>query len=220
MGIRPKYNLADLLFRGKTLREVICPGPGNIGFISGGSGLKELTNLNHEQLQMLVRMMYELDNLADIVIIDTGAGISDTVVELVLASSELLLVATPEPTSLTDAYALIKTLSRHEEFYEDNRMIRMVANRTHSAQEGTELYEKLSSVVAKFLKVHIDYLGQIPYDEKLSKAIMKQAAGRIDVSKCRVIKSTDGNSDLCGKRFRQTGRGKTGIIGSFFKNVS
>lgn len=174
MGIRPKYNLADLLFRGKTLREVICPGPGNIGFISGGSGLKELTNLNHEQLQMLVRMMYELDNLADIVIIDTGAGISDTVVELVLASSELLLVATPEPTSLTDAYALIKTLSCHEEFYEDNRMIRMVANRTHSAQEGTELYEKLSSVVAKFLKVHIDYLGQIPYDEKLSKAIMKQ----------------------------------------------
>ena len=84
------------------------------------------------------------------------------------------MVATPEPTSLTDAYALIKTLSRHEEFYEDNRMIRMVANRTHSAQEGTELYEKLSSVVAKFLKVHIDYLGQIPYDEKLSKAIMKQ----------------------------------------------
>lgn len=136
--------------------------------------MKELTNLNHEQLQMLVRMRYELDNLADIVIIDTGAGISDTVVELVLASSELLLVATPEPTSLTDAYALIKTLSRHEEFYEDNRMIRMVANRTHSAQEGTELYEKLSSVVAKFLKVHIDYLGQIPYDEKLSKAIMKQ----------------------------------------------
>ena len=173
-GAVPKHNLSDLIYQGKNIKDIITWGPMEVGFISGGSGLKELTNLNHEQLQMLVRMMYELDNLADIVIIDTGAGISDTVVELVLASSELLLVATPEPTSLTDAYALIKTLSRHEEFYEDNRMIRMVANRTHSAQEGTELYEKLSSVVAKFLKVHIDYLGQIPYDEKLSKAIMKQ----------------------------------------------
>lgn len=174
LGIRPQYNLADFLFRGKTLREVICPGPNNIGFISGGSGLKELVNLNHDQLQMLVRMMYELDSLADVVIIDTGAGISDTVVDLILASSELVLVATPEPTSITDAYALLKTLSRHPEFYEENHMIRMIANRTHGPNEGTELFEKLSSVVEKFLKIKMDYLGQIPYDEKLSKAIMQQ----------------------------------------------
>lgn len=174
LGIRPKYNLADMMFHGKTLKEVISPGPENIGFISGGSGLRELTNLDRDQIQSLVRMMYELDNIADVVIIDTGAGISNSVIDLVLASSEVLLVATPEPTSITDAYALLKTLCRHQEFYANNPKIHMVANRARSFQEGKELYEKLDAVVEKFLKMKMEYLGYIPYDEKLPRSVMKQ----------------------------------------------
>lgn len=174
LGIRPQYNLADMMFRGKELKDIISPGPEQIGFISGGSGLRELTNLDRDQIQSLVSMMYELDNLADIVIIDTGAGISGTVIDLVLASSEVLLVATPEPTSITDAYALLKTLCRHEEFYRNMTKIHMVANRARGYREGKELYEKLGSVVEKFLQLKMDYLGYIPYDDKLPKSVMRQ----------------------------------------------
>lgn len=174
LGIRPQYNLADMMFRGKDLKDIISPGPEKIGFISGGSGLRELTNLDRDQIQSLVHMMYELDNLADVVIIDTGAGISSTVIDLVLASSEVLLVATPEPTSITDAYALLKTLCRHEEFYRNAVKIHMIANRARGYQEGKELYDKLGSVVEKFLQLQMDYLGHIPYDDKLPKSVMRQ----------------------------------------------
>ncbi|MDD7403901.1 MAG: MinD/ParA family protein [Butyribacter sp.] len=174
LGIRPQYNLADLMFKGKSLQDVISPGPENIGFISGGSGLRELTNLNRDQVQSLVRMMYGLDSIADVVIIDTGAGISSSVIDLVLASSEVLLVATPEPTSITDAYALLKTLCRNKDFDAAETKIRMIANRTHGYSEGKELFDKLDTVVEKFLKMNMEYLGYIPYDEKLPKAVMKQ----------------------------------------------
>lgn len=174
LGIRPKYTLTDMMYRGKSLREIICAGPEKIGFISGGSGLKEMVHLNHDQIQSLLGNMYELDSLADVVIIDTGAGISDSVIDLVKASSEVLLVATPEPTSITDAYALLKTLCRHRDFLESNTKIQMIANRAHSYNEGMELYKKLDAVVEKFLKIQMDYLGYVPYDEKLQKAIMKQ----------------------------------------------
>ncbi len=174
LGIRPKYNLADMMFRGRSLSEVICSGPKNVGFISGGSGLRELTNLNRDQVQNLVRMMYELDNIADIVLIDTGAGISNTVIDLVLSSAEVILVATPEPTSITDAYALLKTLCRHEEFYQNKTQIRMLANRARGYDEGKELFSKLDAVVEKFLHVHMEYLGYVPYDEKLPRAVMMQ----------------------------------------------
>lgn len=174
LGIRPQYNLADMMFRGKELRDIIARGPENIGFISGGSGLKELTNLNRDQIQSLVHSMYELDSIADVVIIDTGAGISSSVIDLVLSSSEVILVATPEPTSITDAYALLKTLCHHQEFDRTGTKVRMLANKTHGYMEGKELYEKLDTVVEKFLNMKMDYLGAIPYDDKLPKAIMKQ----------------------------------------------
>lgn len=174
LGVRPEYSLADMMFHGKTLKDVVSSGPEEIGFISGGSGLRELTNLNRDQIQSIIRMMYELDNIADVVIIDTGAGISDSVIDLVLASSEVLLVATPEPTSITDAYALLKTLCRHEDFYENSMKIQMIANRAHEYQEGKELFDKLDAVVEKFLKMKMEYLGYIPYDEKLPKSVMRQ----------------------------------------------
>lgn len=174
LGIRPKYNLADLMFRGRNINEIISAGPENIGFISGGSGLREMTDLNRDQLLSLVNTMYELDHLADVVIVDTGAGISDTVIELVAASKEVLLIATPEPTSITDAYALLKTLHRHTDFDSNGTTIKMVGNRIQSYEEGKELFFKLNTVVEKFLSMKMEYLGAIPYDEKLPQAVMQQ----------------------------------------------
>ena len=174
LGMRPQYNLADMMFRGKDVKDIICTGPEDIGFISGGSGLREMTNLNKDQILSLIRTMYELDHYADVVIIDTGAGISDTVIELVASSSEVLLVATPEPTSITDAYALLKTLHRHDGFEAGSTSIKMIGNRIQSYEEGKELYLKLNTVVNKFLGMEMEYLGAIPYDECLPRAVMQQ----------------------------------------------
>ncbi len=174
LGIRPKYNLADLMFRGKSLSEIITQGPDNIGFISGGSGIQELTNLTRDQIVYLIQKLVELDERADIIIIDTGAGINDSVLEFVAASSEVLLVVTPEPTSITDAYALLKTLNRRSDIATSDTVIRMVANRVDNHTDGKELYDKLSLVVNRFLNIKMEYLGAIPMDQNVSKAVIRQ----------------------------------------------
>ncbi len=174
LGIRPQYNLSDVIFRGRSVGEIITKGPGNIGFVSGGSGIHELANLTSGQLKILVNVMYQLDSIADIIIIDTGAGISDNVMEMILSSSEILLVATPEPASITDAYVLLKTLKTQEGYNKDSLKIRLLGNRTQNREEGRELFEKLDSVVGKFLDMEMDYMGAVPYDSFLQKAVMKQ----------------------------------------------
>ena len=162
------------MFRGKELKDIIIQGPEGIGFISGGSGIQELSRLTREQVVYLVQKLYELDELADIILVDTGAGISDSVLEFVSASNEVLLVATPEPTSITDAYALLKTLNRRNGFSKDDTIIRMVANRIKTKEEGDALYEKLSLVVEKFLSLKLELVGAIPDDINCGKAIMQQ----------------------------------------------
>ncbi|TAH69607.1 MAG: MinD/ParA family protein, partial [Anaerolineaceae bacterium] len=135
---------------------------------------QELTNLTKDQIIYLIRKLVELDQTVDIVIIDTGAGIADSVLEFVAASSEILLIATPEPTSITDAYALLKTLNRKSEFSVDDTVIKMIANRVTPDEDGEEIYEKLSIVVTRFLKLKLEYLGHIPVDNTVSKAVMRQ----------------------------------------------
>ncbi len=174
LGIRPQYNLSDVIFRGRNVGEIITKGPGNIGFVSGGSGIHELANLTSGQLKILVNVMYQLDSIADIIIIDTGAGISDNVMEMILSSAEILLVATPEPASITDAYVLLKTLKGQEGYNKDLLKIRLLGNRTQTREEGRELFEKLDSVVGRFLGMEMDYMGAVPYDSFLQKAVMKQ----------------------------------------------
>ncbi len=174
LGIRPKYNLADLIFKGKSIQEVITPGPLGVGFISGGSGIQELINLSRDQIQIMLQKLYELDEIADVIIVDTGAGINESVLEFVSASSEVFLVVTPEPTSITDAYALLKTLDKRIEFQKQNTSIRMISNRVEGAAQGTNLFHKLNTVVNEFLGVKLEYLGAIPQDNYFSKAILTQ----------------------------------------------
>lgn len=223
LGIRPKYNLADMMFHGRSVRDIISTGPENIGFISGGSGLREMTNLNRDQILSLVNMMYELDHFADVVIIDTGAGISDAVMELVAASAEVLLLATPEPTSITDAYALLKTLHRHPDFDSGNTSIKMVGNRIQSCEEGKDLYNKLNIVVNRFLGMKMEYLGAIPYDDKLSKAVMKQQPVSVvypDAPSARALLELALvlEDDRQKKEPDDRGRGIAGLFSRIFRN--
>ena len=146
LGIRPKYNLADLMFRGKSIQDVMTYGPEGIGFLSGGSGINEMANLNREQVFWLIQKMEELDKQADVIIVDTGAGIGDSVLEFVAASEEVLLVATPEPTSITDAYALLKALNRNSSYMPEKTVVKMIANQVRGKKEADELKRQIESI--------------------------------------------------------------------------
>ncbi len=173
-GAVPKYNLSDLIYRGMNIKEVITWGPGDIGFISGGSGIAGMANLSRDYLVYIIQNLAELDALADVIIVDTGAGISDAVLEFLVASGEILIVTTPEPTSITDSYSLLKALYRHERFNVNDSQIKMIANRVSNREEGEGLFNKLNAVVSKYLNLSITYLGSVPQDEQLSKAVMQQ----------------------------------------------
>ena len=173
-GAIPKYNLADMIFRGKNFKDIIVEGPEGIGFISGGSGINGLGNMNREQVQYLVYKLKELETLADVIIIDTGAGISDSVLEFVSSSGEVVLVTTPEPTSITDSYALLKALNARESFDKEICKIKVVANRVSNFGEGKNLFSKLEVVVSKFLQLDLMFLGVVPMDMNMSKSVMQQ----------------------------------------------
>ena len=173
-GTVPKHNLCDLIYQGKNIKEIITWGPGDVGFISGGSGIAGMSNLSRNYLTYIIQNLAELDAIADIIIIDTGAGISDAVLEFLVASGEIILVTTPEPTSITDSYSLLKALNRHHRFSKENSKIKVIANRVDTEEEGKNLYNKLNAVVSRYLKLPIDYLGAIPQDNQLANAVMQQ----------------------------------------------
>ncbi|MCR4641441.1 MAG: MinD/ParA family protein, partial [Lachnospiraceae bacterium] len=170
----PKANLSDLIYQGKNITEIITWGPGDVGFISGGSGIAGLSNLGREYLTYIIQNLAQLDAIADVIIIDTGAGISDAVLEFLVASGEILLITTPEPTSITDSYSLLKALNRHPRFSRENSQIKVIANRVDNEADGEVLFKKLNVVVGRFLGLPLEYLGAVPQDKHLNQAVMQQ----------------------------------------------
>ena len=173
-GTVPKHNLCDLIYQGKSITDIITWGPMEIGFISGGSGITGLANLSRDYLNYIIQNLAKLDAIADIIIVDTGAGISDAVLDFLVASGEILVVATPEPTSITDSYSLLKALNSHSRYSREDSKIKVIANKVTSADEGEVMYSKLNSVVSRYLKLPISYLGAITQDVQLEKAVMQQ----------------------------------------------
>ena len=173
-GTIPKHNLSDYVFGDLELSDIITEGPEGIGFISGGSGILQLNNLNKDQLNGVIYGLSELNNYCDILLIDTGAGVSDTVLEFVLSSPDVLLITTPEPSSITDAYSLVKSVYKNKEFQQNQPRIHVVANKVTSEDEGKAVFTKLNSVVKKFLNGNLNYLGNIPYDTILETAVRNQ----------------------------------------------
>lgn len=188
-GAMPKYNLSDVIYHGKSIQEIITQGPLEIGFISGGSGIVSLNGLQPEQIKYLVKSINELNNLADYIIIDTGAGISEQVLEFVVTSPEIILVTTPEPTSLTDSYSLLKTLFKKKEFNPNDTVIHVVANKVHSTEDARAVYEKLNSVIAQFLHGNLNYLGMIPQDLAVEHAVRQQKVVSISEPNSKAAKA-------------------------------
>jgi flagellar biosynthesis protein FlhG len=169
-GIVPKYTLVDLINNGMSILDILCEGPGNIKFISGGSGVQELINLDTSSLEAFIANMSILDQIADYILIDTGAGLSDHVMNFVLSADEVLLVTTPEPTSITDAYALVKTVSRTKK---DCR-INVLINRADDESEAESVYNNFSMVADKFLGMKLKKIGYLPFDQLLIKSVKMQ----------------------------------------------
>ena len=173
-GTVPKHNLCDLIYQGKNIKDIITWGAGDVGFISGGSGIVGMANLSKGYLTYIIQNLAQLDAIADVIIIDTGAGISDAVLEFLVASGEIILVTTPEPTSITDSYSLLKALNRHPRFSSETSQIKVIANRVNRVSDGELLFKKLEVVVSRYLKLPISYLGAVPWDNLLSEAVMQQ----------------------------------------------
>lgn len=169
-GITPKYSLVDLIHDEKNIFEVLTDGPNNIKFLSGGSGVEELVHLDRKQLRKFLGNIALLDKLYDVILIDTGAGLSQHVMSFVMAADEIILVTTPEPTSITDAYALVKMVSRRDK----KKRIRVLVNKAESVREAEEIANKLSVVSEKFLSLKLNKLGYILYDDTVTKSVKLQ----------------------------------------------
>jgi len=169
-GIVPKYTLLDVVKNKKTILEILTDGPMNTKFISGGSGVEDLVKLDKQQIMKFVENMALLDKNADIIIVDTGAGLSENVMSFILAADEVLLVTTPEPTSITDAYALIKMVSNRDK----GKKIRVVVNRADSVNEANDVLNKLVMVAEKFLGISLKPAGYIMHDDAVVRAVKKQ----------------------------------------------
>lgn len=170
LGLQTDYNLSHVLDGKKTLKEVIVEGPAGLKIIPAASGVKRMAQLNVMENAGIINAFSELSADIDVLIIDTAAGIADSVVSFCRASQEVIVVVTDEPASITDAYALIKVLSRD---YGVSRF-RFLANMVNSEREGKLLYQKMASVTEKFLDITLDYLGVVPYDKALKQAVQRQ----------------------------------------------
>ncbi|MDB5084810.1 MAG: cobyrinic acid a,c-diamide synthase [Bacilli bacterium] len=170
MGVTAKYSLQDLMLRKAVIWEILQKGPGDLQFIAGGSGLADLLTLSQEDLNYLMQQLGQLHGYADYVLIDTGAGLNAQTLRLILSADELFVVSTPEPTSITDAYALIKLVALRGL---GNR-VKLVVNRSSSNLEGQETAEKLRLVASRFLQLDLPVLGYMPDDLHVSKAVKSQ----------------------------------------------
>lgn len=170
MGKMSKYNLSDVINSNKNILEILEEGYEGVKFVSGGSGVQELVKLNRTQLVDLLMKLGKLDEEADIILIDTGAGLSENVISFVHAAREVILVTTPEPTSITDAYALIKTITNKDKA----KNIKVVVNRADNASEAFNILDKLNVVTQKFLGVKLHKLGYILNDACVIKAVKIQ----------------------------------------------
>ncbi|AKO51902.1 cobyrinic acid a,c-diamide synthase [Marinobacter psychrophilus] len=172
LGLKTKRNLQDVLNGDCDLRDVLVDGPGGIKIVPASSGTQRMTQLSAMEHAGLIHAFSDIADQIDILIVDTAAGISESVVSFLRASQELLLVVCDEPTSITDAYALIKLMNRD---YHTNRF-RILANQVNTEQEGRLLYEKLTRVTERFLDVALQYVGIVPFDEAVKKAVRRQQA--------------------------------------------
>lgn len=170
LGTKAQFALHDCLGGDKKLSEIVTHGPNGIQFIAGGSGVEALVNLNSSQLERFLTELQEFSKFTDIMIFDTGAGIDDTVMAFLQAADETLLVITPDPASITDAYATAKLLFTHK----PEAVVRVILNQVFDEAQARAVYAKVNGIAQQFLGKHLIYGGHVRHDLRALQCIRKR----------------------------------------------
>lgn len=186
MGFLPKYNIFDIIFNNKSIDEVLINGPYGVKLLAGGSGLSKMGDLAKEEIEKIVVELGKVVDL-DYIIMDTGAGINRSVLGFVACCEELIIVTTPEPTSLTDAYCLLKAVNH----FNLQTKAKIIINRVNDEKEGELTYNKFNKAVTSFLKITLEYLGCVNEDKKLVQAVKAQQPLVIVYPNCEAAKSLE-----------------------------
>ena len=171
LNVVPQYNLMHVINKKKTMKEIILDTEFGIKFIAGANGFSKIANLSVEELEYFAKQFSTLGN-ADIIIIDTGAGIANNVLQFVAAADEVYVVTTPEPTAITDAYGIIKIITT--EIVDRPVNLKLLVNRVHSADEGKRISERIITTVGQFLGYKIDYIGFVYEDSAVQASVIRQ----------------------------------------------
>ncbi len=172
LGLQPRYNIRDVLDGHAELEDIIVDGPMGIAVIPSGSGVASLTRLSYLQQQQILDQLGRVKDRFDLLLIDTGAGISDTVQHLNKVADRSLVVTTPEPHALTDAFGLMKVLRDEHGM----NSFDLLMNQVRSESEGLKVAERFAEVAGRFLDVHVSYAGSVPFDTQVQKAVMQRKA--------------------------------------------
>ncbi len=187
LGVVPKYNMYDIVSSELGLTDVMTDGPMGIKFISGGTGIMEMACLNRQNLEMLLNILSPLDNYADFILVDTGAGISRNVIEFVLAAKEVIIVTNSEPTSITDSYAMLKIISLHNK----NCKPKLIANFVDSPEEAENTFNLINAAANRFINTEVINLGFLKKDPLVGKAIKLQVPFYISFPKSDASRSIE-----------------------------
>lgn len=171
LGIIPKYNLYHLIRKQKSMQDIILDTNYGIQIVAGASGFARIANLSEEERKQFVEEISKL-SIADVIIIDTSAGVSNNVISFIAAADDAIIVTTPEPTAMTDAYGIIKIIATEIENL--NLGLKLVVNRVKSVVEGKKIAERVITIAGQFLNVKVDYLGYIYEDAAVQTAVLKQ----------------------------------------------
>ncbi len=166
LGLTARYDLMHVIRREKTLDEVMLRGPEGVDIVSAGNGLRVLGELGQEDQDSLVQSFRQLSKTVDVVLVDAIAGVASNVLPLSLASQEIVIVVSPHPSSIKDAYALIKVLNQNFAIHR----FHILASKVKNEQEARALYDNMAEVAVRFLDVSLDFMGYVPFDEKLRQA--------------------------------------------------
>jgi flagellar biosynthesis protein FlhG len=172
LGLNTRFHLGHVVSGECALEDAIVTGPHGLQIVPAASGIKRMANLSDIEQAGIIRAFSDLYHRVDVMIVDTAAGLHDSVLTFSQAAQHVLVVVCDEPASITDAYALIKVLSREHGV----RRFQILANQTRRSGEGPELFQKISRVCDRFLNVTLEFAGSVPFDDYLRRAVQRQSA--------------------------------------------
>jgi flagellar biosynthesis protein FlhG len=216
MGFLPRYNVFDVIYNGKEIDEVIITGPSGVKLLPGGSGIAKVEELTNDQRETFIKKLESISGL-DYILMDTGAGINRSVLGFVACCEELVVLTTPEPTSLTDAYSLLKAINH----FKIKSSAKVVINRAIDENEAILTYNKFNNAVGNFLKMKLEYLGSIAEDKRLIQAVRSQQPFMISFPNCEA--SQDVNKiarKLIGNESKEQKAGVQGLFKKIFSIFS